>query len=73
MKEDLSGDDKQKLAYSLVSLAKTLDQAKCVQSFTQILADQKRALRTTVSLTAGRGRGKSAALGLALSAAVTSG
>lgn len=73
LKDDLSGEDKQKLGYSLVSLAKTLDQAKCVQSFTQILADHKSALRTTVSLTAGRGRGKSAALGLALSAAVSSG
>lgn len=67
------GDECNVSMRSLVSLAKTLDQAKVVQSFAQILQDHKNSLRTTVSLTAGRGRGKSAALGLALSAAVSSG
>ncbi|PJF18706.1 NAT10, partial [Paramicrosporidium saccamoebae] len=58
---------------SLTNLAKTLDQAKVVQSVVGILADQNHTLRTTVSLTAARGRGKSAALGLSLAAAVSAG
>lgn len=73
MKQDLSEDAKQKVAYSLVSLAKTLDQAKCIQGIASVLQDQRHAQRTTVSLTAGRGRGKSAALGLTLAAAVANG
>lgn len=55
----------------LVECAKTVDQAQVVKDIAVILKDQP--LRTTVSLTAGRGRGKSAAVGLALSAALHSG
>jgi N-acetyltransferase 10 len=55
----------------LVKVASTIDQAKAVMTF--IAAIQEKSLRTTVSLTAGRGRGKSAALGLAISAAVSLG
>ena len=60
----------------LVSLARTLDQAKAIQSFlTSIIGNTKSPLnlRNVVSLTAGRGRGKSATMGLAISAAITSG
>lgn len=74
LRVDLGNDEKSKRVISpLVSVAKTLDQAKVVQGFCQILQDQKNSLRTTVSLTAGRGRGKSAALGLALAASIADG
>lgn len=73
LKQDLAQDDKQKLVAPLVGVAKTLDQAKVVQSFGQLLQDHKNCLRTTVSLTAARGRGKSSALGLALAGAVSNG
>ena len=55
----------------LVKIATTMDQAKAVMTF--IDAIEQKSLRTTVSLTAGRGRGKSAALGLAIAAAVSEG
>lgn len=76
LKADLSAaaqDIASKMKSQLVSLAKTLDQASVVQSFAQILTDHKNSPKTTVSLTAGRGRGKSAALGLALAGAVANG
>lgn len=59
----------------LVALTKTADQATVVTAFTEIvsLAVQSGSLRTTVSLTAARGRGKSAALGLAIAAALDAG
>ena len=53
---------------SLVSKAKTLDQAKAILSFLDAIS--ARTQRSTVSLTAARGRGKSAALGLCLAGAV---
>lgn len=53
---------------SLVSLCKTLDQAKALLKFVEAISEKT--LRSTVSLTASRGRGKSAALGLAVAAAV---
>jgi len=56
---------------ALVSLARTVDQAKAVISFLEAVQDK--ALRTTVSLTASRGRGKSAAVGLCLAGAVAFG
>ncbi|KAJ8927127.1 hypothetical protein NQ314_020400 [Rhamnusium bicolor] len=56
---------------SLVSLCKTLDQAKALLKFVEGISEKS--LRATVSLTASRGRGKSAALGLAVSAAVAFG
>uniref|UniRef100_T1K0U0 RNA cytidine acetyltransferase n=1 Tax=Tetranychus urticae TaxID=32264 RepID=T1K0U0_TETUR len=52
----------------LVNLCATLDQSKAVVSMIESLADKT--LRTTVSLTASRGRGKSAALGLAVAGAI---
>ncbi|KZS93422.1 DUF699-domain-containing protein [Sistotremastrum niveocremeum HHB9708] len=55
----------------LVKLAKTLDQAKAVLTFTDAIAEKT--LSSTVTLTAGRGRGKSAALGLAIAAALAHG
>lgn len=55
----------------LVAAAKTLDQAKAVVTFVEAIAEKT--LRSTVALTAARGRGKSAALGLAVSAAIAHG
>lgn len=46
---------------ALVEQAKTVDQARAIMSFLDTISDKL--LRSTVSLTAGRGRGKSAALG----------
>lgn len=56
---------------SLISLAKTVDQAKALLTFTDAIAEKT--LRSTVALTAARGRGKSAALGVAVAAAVAYG
>ncbi|POR36821.1 Uncharacterized protein TPAR_02983 [Tolypocladium paradoxum] len=56
---------------SLISLAKTVDQAKAVLTFTEAIAEKT--LRSTVALTAARGRGKSAAMGVAVAAAVAYG
>eukprot|EP00743_Colponemidia_sp_Colp-15_P004675 GILK01005037.1.p1 GENE.GILK01005037.1~~GILK01005037.1.p1 ORF type:complete len:1046 (-),score=256.41 GILK01005037.1:107-3244(-) len=56
---------------SLVSAAKTLDQAKAVMVFVEAISEKT--LRSTVALTAARGRGKSSALGLAMAAAVAYG
>lgn len=59
----------------LIGLARTLDQAKALQSFLTGLNGSGNALlgsRNVVSLTAGRGRGKSATMGLAIAAAVAS-
>nr|XP_023013202.1 RNA cytidine acetyltransferase isoform X2 [Leptinotarsa decemlineata] len=56
---------------NLVNLCKTLDQAKALLKFVEGISEKT--LRSTVSLTASRGRGKSAALGLAVSAAVAFG
>ncbi|KAJ9245938.1 hypothetical protein DTO027B5_7221 [Paecilomyces variotii] len=56
---------------SLVTLAKTVDQAKALLTFVDAIAEKT--LRSTVTLTAGRGRGKSAALGVAIAAAVAHG
>ncbi|KAL9186796.1 hypothetical protein ACHAXT_010516 [Thalassiosira profunda] len=71
----------------LVELAKTLDQARAVLTFLEACADRDKQGKdssplasalssgksTTVSLTAPRGRGKSAALGLCLAGAVSFG
>lgn len=56
---------------SLISLAKTVDQAKALLTFTEAIAEKT--LRSTVTLTAARGRGKSAAMGVAVAAAVAYG
>lgn len=55
----------------LVKLAKTIDQAQAILTFTDSIAEKT--LSSTVTLTAGRGRGKSSALGLAIAAALTYG
>lgn len=55
-------------AHSLVSRCKTLDQAQVLLKFIEILSEKT--LKYTVSLTASRGRGKSAALGLAIVSAI---
>lgn len=52
----------------LIAKAKTLDQAKALLRFEEAISEKT--LRSTVALTASRGRGKSAALGLAVAAAV---
>ncbi|SPO21662.1 related to KRE33 - essential protein, required for biogenesis of the small ribosomal subunit [Ustilago trichophora] len=60
-----------KVVGEVVRHAKTLDQAKAVLTILDILASSS--LSTTVALTAARGRGKSAALGLCIAAAVAHG
>merc|ERR1711939_923308 len=55
----------------LVTLAKTVDQAKALLTFVDAIAEKT--LRSTVTLTAARGRGKSAALGVAVAAAIAHG
>ena len=60
-----------KPAGELVKLAKTLDQAQAILTFIDAVAEKT--LSSTVTLTAARGRGKSAALGLAISAALVHG
>ncbi|KAI1442035.1 DUF699-domain-containing protein [Annulohypoxylon stygium] len=56
---------------SLVKLARTKDQAEALITFVDAIS--AKTLRNTVSLTAARGRGKSAALGVAIAAAVSYG
>ncbi|EDO18579.1 hypothetical protein Kpol_1048p9 [Vanderwaltozyma polyspora DSM 70294] len=58
-------------AGSLVSLAKTVNQAHAILSFIDAISEKT--LNSTVTLTAGRGRGKSAALGISIAAAVSHG
>eukprot|EP00439_Symbiodinium_sp_Y106_P049252 s1167_g6.t1 len=55
----------------IVAASRTLDQAKAVMSFVDAISEKS--LNRTMALTAARGRGKSAALGLAISAAVAYG
>lgn len=55
----------------LVDCCKTMDQAKAVLKFIEAISEKT--LRSTVALTAARGRGKSAALGLAIAGAVSFG
>ncbi|XP_077050613.1 RNA cytidine acetyltransferase isoform X1 [Siphateles boraxobius] len=55
----------------LVDGCKTMDQAKAVLKFIEAISEKT--LRSTVALTAARGRGKSAALGLAMAGAVAFG
>jgi N-acetyltransferase 10 len=56
---------------SLIQLAKTVDQAKALLTFAEAISEKT--LSSTVALTAGRGRGKSAALGVAIASAVAHG
>lgn len=55
----------------LVGLAKTTNQAKAILTFIDAISEKT--LLSTVALTAGRGRGKSAALGISMAAAVLHG
>lgn len=55
-------------AGALINQCKTLDQANAVARFIETLAEKQ--LKPPTSLTAARGRGKSAAMGLATSAAI---
>ncbi|CAH2325808.1 RNA cytidine acetyltransferase [Pelobates cultripes] len=55
----------------LVENCKTLDQAKALLKFIEAVSEKT--LRSTVAMTAARGRGKSAALGLAIAGAVAFG
>ncbi|KAL0273043.1 UNVERIFIED_CONTAM: hypothetical protein PYX00_005816 [Menopon gallinae] len=56
---------------ALLNCCKTLDQGKALLKFIEAISEKT--LRSTVSLTAARGRGKSAALGLAIASAVAFG
>ena len=60
-----------KQASNLLDCCKTLDQAKALLKFIQTIAEKT--LRSTVSLTAARGRGKSATMGLAIAGAIAFG
>lgn len=55
----------------LVNLAKTIDQAHAIMSFLDAISEKT--LRSTVALTAARGRGKSAAIGICLAGAIAYG
>ncbi|CAG0888846.1 unnamed protein product, partial [Darwinula stevensoni] len=55
----------------LANICKTSDQAKALLKFIDVISEKT--LRSTVSLTAARGRGKSAALGLAIAGAIAFG
>lgn len=52
----------------LANICQTLDQARALLKFIEAISEKS--LRSTVSLTAARGRGKSAALGLAIAGAI---
>jgi len=49
-------------------VCRTLDQARTVMQIVDTISEKS--LKTTISLTAGRGRGKSAALGISLASAI---
>ncbi|OWF43305.1 N-acetyltransferase 10 [Mizuhopecten yessoensis] len=53
---------------ALINTCKTLDQGKALLTFVEAISEKT--LRSTVVMTAARGRGKSAALGLAIATAV---
>ena len=52
----------------LVNCCRTMDQAKSLLTFVEAICEKT--LRSTVSVTAARGRGKSAVMGLAIAGAV---
>lgn len=60
-----------KLIGPLVNLSKTYDQATSVMELVDKISEKS--MSSTISLTAGRGRGKSASLGLAISSAIVYG
>ena len=56
---------------NLVGICRTLDQARTVMQIVDTISEKS--LKTTISLTAGRGRGKSAALGISLASSIVYG
>lgn len=56
---------------TLLDCCKTLDQGKALLKFIEVISEKT--LRSTVSLTAARGRGKSATMGLAIAGAIAFG
>lgn len=60
-----------KLIGPLVNLAKTLDQAKAIMVFCEAINDKN--YKCTISLTAARGRGKSAAIGISAALGIVCG
>ncbi|KAL7297347.1 hypothetical protein TKK_0009737 [Trichogramma kaykai] len=56
---------------AIVNCCKTVDQANAIIKFIEAISEKT--LRSTISLTAARGRGKSAALGLSIAAAIAYG
>lgn len=58
-------------AGSLVGLSRTVNQAHAILTFIDAISEKT--LNSTVALTAGRGRGKSAALGISIAAAISHG
>ena len=80
-KKDLGGllekYSKDKLLSGVLSLSKSLDQAQAVLSIVESVIDHSsqinRAMTPVIFLTAARGRGKSAALGLSVAASLFSG
>ncbi|KAH3901377.1 ribosome biosynthesis protein KRE33 SCDLUD_002869 [Saccharomycodes ludwigii] len=58
-------------AGSLVGLSRTVNQAQAILTFIDTISEKN--LNSTVALTAGRGRGKSAALGISIAAAIAHG
>ncbi|KAH8157659.1 hypothetical protein CIB48_g10585 [Xylaria polymorpha] len=68
IKESLRDTD---VVGQLVGLTRTVDQAKAILTFIDTITEKK--LRGTATLTAARGRGKSACLGVAIAAAVALG
>ncbi|XP_015178037.1 PREDICTED: N-acetyltransferase 10 [Polistes dominula] len=56
---------------ALINCCRTIDQGKALLKFIECISEKT--LRSTVSLTAARGRGKSAALGLAIAGAISFG
>jgi len=56
---------------ALAGMAKTIDQAKALLTFMEAVSDKT--LRSTVAMTAGRGRGKSAVLGMSIAGAIAYG
>ena len=68
LRESLRGTEP---AGSLIRIARTVDQAKALLTFLD--AASEKSLRSTVALTASRGRGKSAAMGIAIAGALALG
>ena len=71
LKELKQSFDEVEIVKNVIENAKTVDQAKAVLQFIDIIAEKS--FTSTCSLTAARGRGKSATLGLAVAASIAYG